>query len=173
MQNTSKLNETTLDKYEEAIIFLSSNQKHTQLLCPFCKKQNICITNLENDLIYFRCKCKIYRMSCTIKEMLNSIQTIEMQTDKCFRHKENISSSYCLQCKFYMCEICDSYHTSFQPDHETIKTDRIENNICVEHSKQRKEYYCQQCETDLCELCKTATKIHSSHLNEVIPIKNF
>ena len=173
MQNSSKLNETALDKYEEALIFLGSNQKHTQLLCPFCKKQNIIITNLENDLIYFKCKCKIYRMSCTIKEMLNTIQTIEMQTDKCFRHKENISSSYCLQCKLYMCETCDSYHSSFQPDHETTKTDRMENNMCIEHSNQRKEFYCQQCQTDLCELCKTATKIHSSHLNEIIPIKNF
>jgi len=82
---------------------------------------------------------------------------------KCFsdEHKEIDAISFCPECKIYMCNKCDNFHSSFFKNHHSYnynKDDEIFTGLCKEKNHPNKlRYYCKNhnqlcCVTCLCKL---------------------
>jgi len=50
---------------------------------------------------------------------------MEQQKKKCslLDHKEANANSFCLECKIYLCNKCESYHSKLFPNHQTYNSE--------------------------------------------------
>ena len=69
---------------------------------------------------------------------------------KCFseEHKDIDAISFCQDCKIYMCNKCENFHSSFfKKNHETFKLNKLEEiftGFCVENNHKIKlKYFCK------------------------------
>ena len=90
---------------------------------------------------------------------------------KCFteEHKEIDAISYCPECRIYMCNKCDNYHSPFFKNHHPYKLNREEEiftGYCKEKNHPMKlEYFCKN-HNQLCYLvclCKLNKKGDGQH----------
>lgn len=159
------------EKTTEMISYIIKNKKYPMLVCPQCKSSIIQISSLKMEIITFKCPCSPCNISLQLKEFISNLENIDSSNEKCFKHKDNIANTFCAKCNLYMCDICESYHESFQPDHQTTKQIIKTNDQCIIHHNQKKTLYCKSCDLDLCELCKKS--IHHNHEDQIISMKEY
>ena len=64
-------------------------------------------------------------------------------------HKENESNSYCQECKIYMCNECEKYHSKLFKNHHQYKIDKNQNfldiftGFCKEENHVELKYFCK------------------------------
>ena len=73
-------------------------------------------------------------------------------------HKETNAIFYCIQCKVYMCNKCENFHSKLLENHQTFKIEKdIEDvflGICKEGNHQIKlEYFCKSHNQLCCAAC--------------------
>ena len=73
-------------------------------------------------------------------------------------HKETNAIFYCIQCKVYMCNKCENFHSKLLENHQTFKIEKdIEDvflGICKEENHQIKlEYFCKSHNQLCCAAC--------------------
>ena len=95
-----------------------------------------------------------------------------MQKCSLIEHKEIDSSSFCSDCKIYMCHKCEKLHTELFRNHHEFKLDKDKNiseiftGLCEEknHSNEL-EYYCYTHNKLCCARCitKIKTKENGQH----------
>ncbi len=171
--------ETVINKEEsnypqitiETIYKLIKRKKFSILTCPKCKSNIPSIVDVNIDMISYKCPCSPHNIKMSLEEFIVQIEQLNSSNEKCFKHKETIASFYCPECKKYICDICESFHSSFEPHHKIKKQFVSNNDICPIHKNEKKTFYCQECEQDLCKEC--INQIHSIHKTKVITIKEF
>ena len=170
-----KERENNIDKYndlnEEKLKCLIKRKKFSILTCLKCKSNIPIITNINKDKIYYKCPCSSHNISMPLEEFILQIEKLNSSNEKCFKHKETIASFYCPDCKKYICDICESFHASFEPNHKIEKQYVSNNDICHIHKNEKKTFYCQECQQDLCNVC--LNQIHSIHKEKIITIKEY
>ena len=79
---------------------------------------------------------------------------------KCFseEHKDIDAISFCQDCKIYMCNKCENFHSSFfKKNHETFKLNKLEEiftGFCEENNHKIKlKYFCKNHNKLCCGLC--------------------
>lgn len=159
------------EKTTEMISYIIKNKKYPMLVCPQCKSSIIQITSLKREIITFKCPCSPCNISLPLKEFIANLENIDSSNEKCFKHKDNIANAFCAKCNLYMCDTCESYHESFQPEHQTTKQIIKTNDQCIIHKNQKKAFYCKACDLDLCELCKNS--VHQEHADQVISMREY
>ena len=90
---------------------------------------------------------------------------------KCFseEHKEIDAISFCPECRIYMCNKCENYHSPFFKNHHPIKINKdnkIFSGYCKEMNHPNKlEYFCKTHDTLCCAncLCKLNRKGDGQH----------
>ncbi len=155
----------------DTIYNLIKRKKFSILTCPKCKSNIPIITNVNKDIISYKCPCSPHNIKMSLEEFIIQIEQLNSSNEKCFKHKETIASFYCPECKKYICDICESFHSSFEPDHKIEKQFISNNDICPIHKNEKKTFYCQECQEDLCKEC--LNQIHSIHKDQVITIKDY
>ena len=155
----------------DIIYSLIKRKKFSILTCPKCKSNIPTITNVNKDIISYKCPCSPHNIKMSLEEFIIQIEKLNSSNEKCFKHKETIASFYCPECKKYICDICESFHSSFEPDHKIQKQFVSNNDICPIHKNEKKTFYCQECQQDLCHEC--LKQIHSIHKDKVITIKEY
>ena len=78
-------------------------------------------------------------------------------------HKETNAIFYCIQCKVYMCNKCENFHSKLLENHQTFKIEKdIEDvflGICKEENHQIKlEYFCKSHNQLCCAACISKIK---------------
>ena len=166
----------------------SSNNNHSAILhsyskikCPSCNNQNISITN-----IFLNPPSKSYTITINCQKC-NSRNTFDLEkyitfltanslpnfNNKCFKHSDVNGLIYCKNCNIYMCHICYSYHSVFEPNHETIWDRNIINNVypqeCIEHCEHNMNFYCENCNVNLCIKCSEI----NHHNHNVIQLREY
>ena len=65
---------------------------------------------------------------------------MENQNKKCAskEHKEIDAYFYCQECKIYMCNKCETFHSKLHPNHHTFNSD---TNINEQKSFQRRRHH--------------------------------
>ena len=155
----------------ENILDLIKTKKNIILTCPKCKKFPPLITEISNQKISYKCLCSSHYISMSLEEFILNIEHLNSSNEKCFKHKEQMATYYCKECKKYLCDICENYHSSFEPDHK-VEEQMINNNFqCNYHKNNIKNYYCEDCKIDLCEKCKNV--FHKDHLNKINNLKYY
>ena len=88
-----------------------------------------------------------------------------MEEIKCSseRHNETKAVSYCPECKIYMCNKCESYHSELFQKHHQVKIDKDINLIftgfCKEKNHLEKiEYFCKTHNKLCCSSCISKIK---------------
>ena len=83
-----------------------------------------------------------------------------MEDKKCSlkKHKEINAISYCPECKIYMCNKCESYHSELFQKHHQVKIDKDINLIFTGFCKEKNhldklEYYCKNHNKLCCASC--------------------
>ena len=155
----------------DSISYIIKNKKYPMLVCPKCKSCTIQIVSLSMGMISFKCICNPVNNTMPLKHFISSIKDIASSNEKCFKHKENIANTFCPMCKLYMCDVCESYHESFQPEHQTTKQIVKMNDQCLVHKGLKKVFYCSQCDIDVCEKCKNS--LHKVHINQVLTMEQY
>ena len=155
----------------ESIYNLIKRKKFSILTCPKCKSNIPIIKKVNKDKIYYKCECSQYNISMLLEDFIMQIEKLNSSNEKCFKHKETIASFYCPECKKYICDICESYHSSFEPEHKIQKKFISNNDICIIHKNEKKTFYCQECQKDLCKQCLNQN--HSFHKDRIITIKEY
>ena len=80
---------------------------------------------------------------------------------KCFteEHKDIDAVSFCPQCRIYMCNKCENYHTPFFKSHRTFKINKrteLFTGFCEEKNHINKlEFYCKNHNQLCCVACIT------------------
>ena len=155
----------------DSISYIIKNKKYPMLVCPKCKSCTIQIVSLSMGMISFKCICNPVNNTMPLKQFISSIKDIDSSNEKCFKHKENIANTFCPMCKLYMCDVCESYHESFQPEHQTTKQIVKMNDQCLVHKGLKKVFYCSKCDIDVCEKCKNS--LHKVHINQVLTMEQY
>ena len=73
------------------------------------------------------------------------------------KHKENNAISFCIQCKIYMCNKCENFHSELFPNHHLLKITQDKNNLTEEIFTglcQEKNHFCE-----LKYFCKSHNKL--------------
>ena len=85
---------------------------------------------------------------------------MENKTKKCslIEHKEITAIIFCIECKIYMCNKCETFHSKLFPSHDTFNSDKDINEIftgfCNEKGHPNKlEYYCKNHNQLYCAAC--------------------
>ena len=88
-----------------------------------------------------------------------------MEVKKCSskKHQENNAINYCQECKIYMCNKCDDYHSEIFQNHHIYKLDKdislIFTGFCKEENHLDKlEYFCKNHNILCCASCITKIK---------------
>ena len=88
---------------------------------------------------------------------------MENTIKKCKNHPESDSKIFCQECKMYMCNKCENYHSKLFGDHNSFNSNININEIftgnCkeIEHNNKLK-YYCKNHNILCCEACITKIK---------------
>ncbi len=106
-----------------------------------------------------------------LEDFIMQIEKLKSSNEKCFKHKETIASFYCLECKKYIWDISESYHSSFESEHKIQKKFISNNDICIIHKNEKNTFYCQECQKDLCK--QYLNQNHSFHKDKILLLKNF
>ena len=122
----------------ETIYNLIKRKKFSILTCPKCKSNIPIIKKVNKDKIYYKCECSQYNITMSLEDFIMQIEKLNSSNEKCFKHKETIASFYCPECKKYICDICESYHSSFEPEHKIQKKFISNNDICIIHKNEKK-----------------------------------
>ena len=74
------------------------------------------------------------------------------------KHEEINATSYCQECKIYMCNKCENYHSELFQNHHEYKLDKNINEIftgfCQEKNHLEKlEFYCKNHNKLCCSSC--------------------
>ena len=97
---------------------------------------------------------------------------MEQQKKKCslLDHKEANANSFCLECKIYLCNKCECYHSKLFPNHQTynseIDLNEIFTGFCKEKEHHEKlEFFCKTHNKLCCATCiaKIKTKEIGMH----------
>ena len=137
----------------DTIYNLIKRKKFSILTCPKCKSNIPIITNVNKDIISYKCPCSPHNIKMSLEEFIIQIEQLNSSNEECFKHKETIASFYCPECKKYICDICESFHSSFEPDHKIEKQFISNNDICPIHKNEKKTYYCQESQQEKCHIC--------------------
>ena len=85
---------------------------------------------------------------------------MEKQKKKCslLEHKETNANSFCLECKIYLCNKCESHHSKLFPNHQTYNSDKDLNELftgfCKEKEHHEKlEFFCKTHNQLCCATC--------------------
>ena len=107
---------------------------------------------------------------------------MEIQNKTCSSrdHNEIIAVSYCCNCRVFMCNKCENFHSNLFTGHEIFKLDKNINSlftvICQESNhKQELEFFCKTHNILCCGFCitKIKTERKGQHSNcEVCLIEN-
>ena len=88
-----------------------------------------------------------------------------MEVKKCSskKHEENNAIFYCPECKIYMCNKCENYHSELFQSHHLYKLDKdiklIFTGFCKEENHYEKlEYFCKNHNILCCDSCITKIK---------------
>ena len=107
---------------------------------------------------------------------------MEEDTIKCSldKHKEIDAVSYCQECKIYMCEKCEKFHSELFTNHHLFKLDEdkdIFTGLCKEENHSIElEYYCKTHNILCCSKCisKIKEKGNGKHRDcDICFIENF
>lgn len=150
----------------------SSNNNHSTILhsyskikCPSCNNQNISITNIflnppsKSYAITINCQKCNSQNTFNLEKYITFLtaKAIPNSNNKCFKHSDVNGLIYCKNCNIYMCHICYSYHSFFEPNHETIWDRNMINHVypqeCIEHCEHNMDFYCENCNLNLCIKC--------------------
>ena len=78
------------------------------------------------------------------------------------KHKEIDAIYYCLECRVYMCNKCENFHSDLFPNHNSYnlnKDTNLFNNICKEtNHTDFLNYYCKKHNELICSKCITKIK---------------
>ena len=90
---------------------------------------------------------------------------MEKNSQKCssIEHEEKDAISFCFECKVYMCNKCESFHSKLCKNHHWFNLDKNINEIftgfCIEGSHMGKlEYFCKNHNKLCCGFCITKIK---------------
>ena len=85
---------------------------------------------------------------------------MEIGKKKCslLEHKDVNSNIYCAECRIYMCNKCENFHSKLFPNHQIFNTEKDNNEIftgyCLEKEHQNKlEYFCKTHNQLCCAAC--------------------
>ena len=91
---------------------------------------------------------------------------MENKTKKCSsKEHENVDAiSFCFQCKKYMCNKCENFHSQFLQEHQSYKLDKdlkdIFTGFCkYEKHKDELEFFCKNHNELCCTACISKIKI--------------
>ena len=86
------------------------------------------------------------------------------------KHSESEAISYCQQCKIYLCNKCQNYHSELYDNHNLINFEQDLNKIFIDickHENHNKEleFYCKDHNTLCCVSClfKIKTRGYGQH----------
>ena len=97
---------------------------------------------------------------------------MENKIKKCslIDHKETNAIIFCLECKIFMCNKCETFHSKLHPNHDTFNSDKDINDIftgfCKEKDHPNKlEYFCKNHNKLICAACiaKIKNKENGKH----------
>ena len=90
-----------------------------------------------------------------------------MDEKKCssIKHKEIIATNYCPECKIYMCNKCENYHSELFQNHHQVKLDTdiklLFTGFCKEENHLDKlEFFCKDHNKLCCVSCISKIKIN-------------
>ena len=86
-------------------------------------------------------------------------------------HRESNANIYCIECKVYMCNKCEIFHSNLCQNHQTLKIDKDNSDIftgfCKEekHNQMELEFFCKNHNQLCCAACiaKIKTKKIGNH----------
>ena len=89
----------------------------------------------------------------------------ELKKEKCSfnEHKEKDAIIYCKDCKIYLCNKCEKYHSGLFQNHRLYnllenKNDEIFTGICKKKNHSKLEYYCKTHNILCCAACIASIK---------------
>ena len=118
LQSENSPSKNKLNISIDNILELIKNKKNIILTCPKCKKYPPLITDISNQKVSFKCLCSSTEISMELEEFILNIEHLNSQNEKCFKHKEQIATFFCKECQKFLCDICENYHSSFEPNHK-------------------------------------------------------
>ena len=94
---------------------------------------------------------------------------MENRTKKCslIEHKETYAIIFCVECKIYMCNKCETFHSKLFPRHDTYNSDTDINDIFTGFCKEKEhhdklEYFCKTHNQLCCAACIAKIKINEN-----------
>ena len=85
---------------------------------------------------------------------------MENQKKKCslLEHKETNANSFCVECKIYLCNKCENYHSKLFPNHQTYNSEKDLNDIFTGYCKEKEhheklEFFCKTHNHLCCATC--------------------
>ena len=97
---------------------------------------------------------------------------MEFQNHKCSSevHKDIDASKYCKECKVYLCNKCEKYHSELLKNHHTFPSDKDINELFTGFCKEKNHpnelhYFCRDHNALCCMgcLCKVKTRENGKH----------
>lgn len=147
--------------------------KKTELLCPQCKDripliEKIFLSELKTPMIKLKCLCSAMKNnnSLDLDDYLSFLDRNTSRMPFCFKHDDQKAHIFCKDCSLHMCNLCFSYHMSFNPLHQIQTSDsssRKAKNMCLIHITRNMDYYCEDCNQNICFEC-----IRLNHINHIV-----
>ena len=85
------------------------------------------------------------------------------ENKKCSSHKESQAILFCQQCKIYMCNKCEKFHTEILKNHHLIKLDKESIDLFTGKCKEMNhkldlEFFCKTHNKLCCAACLSKIK---------------